>query len=124
MRELITELRSGNWVPGRGALRQITSDGTEKFCCLGVACEIAVRHGVIPPATKGETEYDSHRFYYGEDRVTSILPDEVAEWYGIDRCPVYGKFIFTSENDRGTSQAVLADHFELLLESETSALLP
>lgn len=47
-REWIRALRSGEYVQGRGALRK-----DDSFCCLGVVCDIAVKHGrglwVAPP---------------------------------------------------------------------------
>lgn len=36
----ITALRSGNFKQGRGALRSQAEDGSERFCCLGVLCEV------------------------------------------------------------------------------------
>jgi hypothetical protein len=41
-----SELESGNWKQGTGQLARETDQGTE-YCCLGVACELAVREGII-----------------------------------------------------------------------------
>jgi hypothetical protein len=40
------ELESGKWKQGTGQLARETDHGTE-YCCLGVACELAVREGII-----------------------------------------------------------------------------
>jgi hypothetical protein len=40
------ELESGNWKQGTGQLARQTDTGTE-YCCLGVACELAVQEGII-----------------------------------------------------------------------------
>ena len=47
--EWVTALRSGDYKQGEGMLRQVLDDNTEAYCCLGVLCEIAVKHQVIPP---------------------------------------------------------------------------
>lgn len=41
-----SELESGKWQQGTGQLARETDTGTE-YCCLGVACELAVREGII-----------------------------------------------------------------------------
>jgi hypothetical protein len=47
------ELESGNWKQGTGQLARQTDTGTE-YCCLGVACELAVLKGIIE-GYEGET---------------------------------------------------------------------
>lgn len=130
MTELIAELRSGNWTQGAHALRFSPGDGKpDQFCCLGIACEIAVKHGKIDPPVKGKTSYDAGRYYYGGSG--AVMPPEVSDWFGFSPDtdtdsmkgnPVYGGFHFAGENDRGTPFSVIADHFELMLESDQSVL--
>jgi hypothetical protein len=63
----VAALRSRKYKQTTGALRRGNT-----FCCLGVACELAVKAGVIPPA-KNES-------YAGHD---ANLPGEVVKWLGL-----------------------------------------
>lgn len=63
-------LRSGDYEQGRHAL---TSEGD--YCCLGVACELAVKAGVIKPC-RADT-------YEGEG---ATLPLPVQVWLGLADC--------------------------------------
>ena len=63
-------LRSGKYKQATGALRHLTKD-EEKFCCLGVACEISGLDDWIDDCYLGE---DSH------------LPFEVVSWLGMISC--------------------------------------
>lgn len=51
--------------------------GVDKYCCLGVLCQIAVRENVIPGPEFDET---GELFCYGEDSEVAHLPDEVITW--------------------------------------------
>jgi len=63
-------LRSDNYEQTTGELCAVYSDGTKKFCCLGVACEA---YGLT---------YDER---LGYDRQVSVLPYSVAAWLlGLD----------------------------------------
>jgi hypothetical protein len=83
--ELVIALRSGAWPQTTGWLRKIIiddggSDVRAGFCCLGVACEIALTYGV------------GHRvdslYYSGPEDVSGQvgsryqLPAAAIEWYG------------------------------------------
>lgn len=52
IRKWVDMLRSGEFKQGENALR--TTDN--KFCCLGVLCELAAREGIIPGATPNTSE--------------------------------------------------------------------
>lgn len=75
------------------------SYGKMKHCCLGVACEVAIEHGldvnrvaVKDPLSRMEIlEYDAAR---------DFLPDTVKRWYG-----------FTSNNPRVEFTVVEDEHF-------------
>lgn len=82
----IEELRSGKYRQGSGDLHYIgysrAEDGTpapseERFCCLGVLCEMAVEAGAV------EAEYGRSAVAYGGDGETTYLPDAVIEWAGL-----------------------------------------
>lgn len=66
--EWTTLLRSGELPQGEGWLQRGGA-----FCCLGVLCEIAVKHDVIPPPI----EMDGVT-YYGSAKTE--LPDGVFDW--------------------------------------------
>jgi hypothetical protein len=68
-------LRSGKYKKGVGHLN--TND--QKFCCLGVLCEIAKKDGVV------EKTWGLHDImrYGGRD---GVLPEEVVAWAGVEDC--------------------------------------
>lgn len=103
----ISALRSGEYQQGVGALRQKADpEQPDRFCCLGVLCDLAVKAGVIPEpeltipgvgdgSTIGELFPGAAVVYrYGEPNAgyggvseikssTGYLPDKVVEWAGI-----------------------------------------
>lgn len=79
--ELTAALRSGDYGQTQGGLR----DGN-RFCCLGVACDVYHRK-----TYKGSWEVDdSFRIYGWINNIN--LPDPVASWYG---------FITANDNSGG-----------------------
>lgn len=70
----VKALRSGEYKQTNGTLRD--QDG---FCCLGVLCEVAVKEGVIAPAV-----INQHDEYVYAETATSVLPEEVWEWAGLE----------------------------------------
>lgn len=62
-------LRSGDYEQGKGTLRE-----NDKYCCLGVLCEVAIKDGVDLPFSKGAKGI----YTYGDHQIE--LPLEVAEW--------------------------------------------
>jgi hypothetical protein len=74
IKKWVDALRSGKYKQGKGFLNM---DG--EYCCLGVACELAIANGV-----KVEVAKDVHR---GDDAILydglhGYLPGVVAEWLG------------------------------------------
>jgi hypothetical protein len=65
-------LRSEEFVKSTGDLRN-----DRGYCCLGVACEVAARNGIIEPAYY---EADGSWSYGGEH---ALLPEAVARWLGL-----------------------------------------
>ena len=63
--------------------RRVLSDG-EGYCCLGVACEIAIEHGLdIGYQHEGHDDTVTGKCVrFGNE--SSHLPMEVADWYGLD----------------------------------------
>lgn len=80
VRLLVQALRSGQFRQGRESLAQSASSG-DMFCCLGVACEVAMQHGL--PLGRFLDEAES-RYYYYHDRYRDDmgLPEPVSDWYG------------------------------------------
>lgn len=73
----VEDLRSGKYEQGKSVLRT----ETDKFCCLGVLCEIAVMNDVIPAPELTGAEYR-----YGDpsgDRSAAVLPGVVQDWSGL-----------------------------------------
>lgn len=74
VRLLVDALRSGRFQQGYGHLR-----AKNEYCCLGVACEVAMENGiqlnVVPAAAPHMVadQFDGH---------SSDLPDAVIGWYG------------------------------------------
>lgn len=110
----VEALRSGEFKQGRGTLCDGTF-GDDKYCCLGVACELAAREGLV-------TRQGSNvvRFIIEERSYTLYLPPEVRDWLGLREFG--GTFDIASEarkslvneNDNGKSFSEIAD----IIESE------
>jgi hypothetical protein len=73
---LIAALLSGEFGQGRNGLRR----PNDRYCCLGVACELYRR-------TTGQGEWQDgaivDEFFLAGSRSNSFLPDDVAEYYGL-----------------------------------------
>lgn len=67
IRKWVDALRSGEYTQDTGQLR--SSHG---FCCLGVACEVAIKNGV-------RLVYDDD--YQGYHQDSEIYLDEVPDWH-------------------------------------------
>src|SRR5688500_15014524 len=103
MRLWVDALRSGDYKQGRHYLQ---ADG--KFCCLGVACQVAVAAGVPLRVRK----YADRIVVYGDCQ--SSLPPEVTTWLGtgdgFGDVPVTKWLLATRANDsHGWSFERIAD---------------
>lgn len=65
-------LRSGRYQQGKEFLAK-----DNKFCCLGVLCELAVSAGVI---TAYQFDESTRSYGDGMERAIKTLPDKVQEW--------------------------------------------
>jgi hypothetical protein len=74
----VDALRSGEFEQGYSLLR--TSEG--RYCCLGVACEVARRNGLELDSWKDEDGDVAYGERHGSDWSTMQLPGKVADWYG------------------------------------------
>lgn len=97
--ELVKRLRSGNYIQGQEKLSLMDKDGEQKFCCLGVLCEIAVERGIIPRIDYDEEVWDEEdpdaepvtRTAYKYDGCDATLPEKVVEWAGIESKDIDGR---------------------------------
>lgn len=80
--DLIARLRSGAYLQGNMRLRSLV-EGEERFCCLGVLCEMAVEAGVIEPSEEYEDLYINRRAYMYDGKWSATLPDKVIAWAGV-----------------------------------------
>ena len=92
----LAALRSGAYKQGRHTLRY-----EDKYCCLGVLCDLHAKAGL------GTWEGDPHEygdmFYCGNDgsQDSQILPTAVREWAGLEYSDpaVWGEQRLTQLND-------------------------
>lgn len=81
----IEALRSGDYQQARGALYK-----NGGYCCLGVLCDVAIRHGLDIRVEDKETTECTKPFVHEKiavkayDGETCYLPAKVAEWYGLE----------------------------------------
>jgi hypothetical protein len=86
------ELINGDWQQGNGKLRV-----DDKYCCLGVACEVAIANGCVMPVGEYTTEDEDDGgpiiYGYGVVEQAYYLPREAMEWYGFDQNDPVIKFV-------------------------------
>lgn len=78
----VEALRSGEYSQTKGQLH-VTEDSEDSYCCLGVACKLAVEAGV-PVKTEEHTEDGVTIHAYNGNG--SLLPDEISAWLGLAEC--------------------------------------
>ena len=109
----VAALESGEYKQGVGALR----NSDDEFCCFGVACDLAVKAGVIPPPTLRHIQYR----YEGN---AGVLRDGTRTWLGlVSDWGDYDGGCLTFLNDKGASFAEIAQtirtHPELFVDGES-----
>jgi hypothetical protein len=130
--ELAAALRSGEYEQGKNLLCRKLDDGTMTWCCLGVACDLAVKAGVPVTVTESDEVHspgDGHTYrkiaYNGKD---GLPPGEVQHYFGFavengysSTTPgldinetTYGKRTkdLATANDRGATFTQIADYIE------------
>lgn len=81
----VKALENGEYKQGKGLLRK-----GDEYCCLGVACDLALKNGVEMQVTKaesGETLYNLN---------SRFLPIEVNCWLGLRNADTMS--VYTSKN--------------------------
>jgi hypothetical protein len=74
----VAALRSGRFEQCKGALAKVDCD-ENGYCCLGVACEIAIEMGLDLPKV---VLFD--KLAYGAREKTTVMPDEVVAFLGMN----------------------------------------
>lgn len=79
-RALVRALRSGQYSQAHRTLQVIDPErGPEGFCCLGVACEVAIAEGLELTRSKDGSVM---RYTGSWDSSTNVLPHDAVTWYG------------------------------------------
>ena len=105
----VAALRSGKYKQGKEALTT-----TAGYCCLGVACELALEAGVRMDVEFKEAKHDADYGEWSYDGQTGMLPEAVANWLGIavdvdDGTNGYDVRIPKYEGDTDVSVAIIND---------------
>jgi hypothetical protein len=80
VRKWVDALRSGKYGQTQGFLRR-----DDRFCCLGVACEVAMENGVAVSAFPRDDSYGGNGVWaYGGEGLVALPPWSVVEWLGLD----------------------------------------
>lgn len=113
--KLIEALRSGKYKQTRRALHDENG-----YCCLGVACEVAIENGV---SIKRLSPSQNRRISYTYNGESAILPSIVQEYFGFnDNNGGYeydgSNVSLTDDNDWGKTFDEIAD----IIESEPEGM--
>lgn len=79
----VDALRSGEYKQGHGALHRETKRG-DRFCCLGVACDLYQKHGPGGLDTTMDSAWQGERIVKYDGQM-GFPPPAVANWLGIDQ---------------------------------------
>lgn len=108
MRLVVAALRSGKYPQGRGALKQLTIDGTVLgYCCLGVMCEVAAEHGVAIETALLPVNDAIKKVSF--DGGTAFLRGNVIEWLGVGHNGELDRDLFIGKDDDGEISAAFAN---------------
>lgn len=95
IRKWVEALRSGKYKQTRKGLRDAMG-----FCCLGVACEVAIANGV-PLVVGTPNRIDS--VWWSYDETASSLPGKVSDWLGLSGSYAVNPILDVSGKDRRAS---------------------
>lgn len=76
----VEALESGKFPQSHGALRNRGG-----FCCLGVACEVAIQNRLPVEIRVIQPDHEEGREVYHYDGDTAILPRSVVDWLGLQQ---------------------------------------
>lgn len=81
VRRWVKALESGLYKQGQNYLA-VAGKNSDKFCCLGVLCDMAVRAKIIPAPGLAKTHMDDTP-HYAYNGVNNTLPKKVMKFAGI-----------------------------------------
>jgi len=104
----VKALRSGKYKQGKEALRR-----DNKFCCLGVACDLYSK-------TKNKLEIEKNEGVYLYDGWSATLPTRVMQWIGLTTPDgeISNEMTLASLNDKGSTFKQIAK----IIESKSKKL--
>lgn len=121
----VAALRSGEFLQGEDRLKFIDEDDQQRHCCLGVGCDVAIKHGLTLTERLIETDDDEGLTVTMFDDEDMSLNTAVRSWLGLTTS--IGDFMnsdgrpscLTTLNDGSVSFARIAD----VIESEPPGLI-
>lgn len=114
----IQALRSGEFKQGLTSLCQKREkQKTYRYCCLGVACEVAIQNGVYLNIEEEALCGDVYVYYNGESEKLANKLDVVRRWLGLRKSSIKGELRDPVEeliymNDEGKSFKTIANELE------------
>lgn len=81
IKKWVKALRSGMYLQGHQRLAYLDYEGVPRYCCLGVACEVAIENGLRLKVAADV--YGEHTKTYNGS--VGLLPTETMEWLGLPR---------------------------------------
>ena len=78
----VDALRSGNFAQCKEYLHEEVG-GKHSYCCLGVACELYLRHVGDIKETESD-DYDTNISRHAYEGEYEALPKKVQDWLGLD----------------------------------------
>lgn len=107
----LAALRSGEYKQGQESLHVKGEDGEpDKFCCLGVLCDLAVKDG-LPCLVRGEAYDGSPVVTYDGD--LALLPTRVMNWAGLDSINPAPKGYEDPQRDSDRYRSTLASYNDM-----------
>jgi hypothetical protein len=98
--EWIAALRSGEYQQGQHALAGPDRNGVMRYCCLGVLCEVMLKHIQL------EVDDSNAHKMYGEEKAWETLPAEVTDAMSMDGC---GRFCWFDKSAHINGKSDLAE---------------
>lgn len=81
VRKLVRVLRTTKRKQGTGNLAKILTPRQKSYCCLGIACEMAIKEGL---EVDREVERYAHANVVRYGGTTTTLPKLVMDWFGFE----------------------------------------
>lgn len=114
----VQALRSGEYEQARGALH-VRNAGGDKFCCLGVLCDVLVKEGLYSPTLNSLPVVGDGEMHVYYDDEPGVLPEAVRRIANVGMNPDVERgdlsMTLAEFNDAGSTFAEIADLIETQL---------